>query len=73
MKVSPRCLLSPSPQLGDGSFIAVQTDKPSYHAGEMMTGKIVAQINSPVVCDEVSLKVRLKEKVEWDDETSRTG
>jgi hypothetical protein len=38
-----------------------------------MTGKIVAQINSPVVCDEVALKVRLKEKVEWDDESCRTG
>lgn len=46
-------------KLGDGSFIAVSLDKPSYNAGETMTGKVVAQIMSPVVCDEVALKVRL--------------
>lgn len=33
-----------------------------------MTGKVVALINSPCVCDEIVLKVGCKEKIHWIDE-----
>jgi Arrestin (or S-antigen), N-terminal domain len=58
--------------MADGSTILVQTDKPSYNAGEMMTGRVIAYICHPVVCDEVAVKVRLKAKVEWDAEIAHT-
>lgn len=59
-------------KLGDGSWITVQTDKPSYYAGETITGKVVAHIMSPVKCDRVAVKVCAKEKVHWHDEIART-
>ncbi len=57
-------------KLGDGSWIAVQLDKPAYFAGEVLSGRVNAQIHSPVVCDCVALKIRVKEKVQFDEEAS---
>ena len=59
-------------RLGDGSWIAVQLDAPAYHAGQVLSGKVIAAINSPVVCDDVSVVVQLEEATYWDAETSRT-
>lgn len=58
--------------MADGSTILVQLDKPSYNAGETMTGRVIAYVCSPVVCDEVAVKVRLKSKTEWDAEVAHT-
>lgn len=59
-------------QTSDGSWIAVQTDKASYCAGEIITGKVIAHITTPKVVDKVVLKVMCKEKVEWEEERSHT-
>ena len=59
-------------RLGDGSWIAVQTDAPSYTAGQILTGKVVASIVNPVVCDDVSVLIELEEAVYWDEERSHT-
>lgn len=56
----------------DGSWIAIQTDKPSYYAGETITGWIVTQVNSPRQCDKVLLKITIKENIYWDEEIVRT-
>lgn len=59
-------------QMGDGSYLSIQTDKPMYYAGETVTGKVVASIISPKQADRVVVKVSGKEVVEWDEERSET-
>lgn len=59
-------------RLSDGSMILVQTDRASYHAGEMLTGRVIAYIQSPVQAESVALKVKLKEKTVFDEERSNT-
>lgn len=58
--------------MSDGSTILVQLDKASYNAGEVMSGRVIAYICSPTVCDQVAVKLRLKSKVEWDAEVAHT-
>ena len=57
-------------RMGDGSWIAVQLDAPSFTAGQVLTGKVVASIMTPVVCDDVSVIVELEEATYWDSESS---
>jgi hypothetical protein len=57
-------------RMNDGSWIAVQLDAPSFTAGQVLTGKVVAAIMTPVVCDDVSVIVELEEATYWDAESS---
>lgn len=59
-------------KMHDGSYLSIQTDKPSYYAGELVTGKVVATIFNPKQADRVVVKVSGKEVVEWDDERSES-
>jgi hypothetical protein len=45
---------------------------PPLPAGEVITGNVVVQINSPRQCDRVLLKVSVKEVVAWDEEIVRS-
>lgn len=56
----------------DGSWIAIQTEKPVYYAGETVRGYIVCQINTPRQCRSVTLRVKVKEKTKWDVEREKT-
>lgn len=56
----------------DGSWIAIQTEKPVYYAGETVRGYIVCQINSPRQCRSVTLRVKVKESTKWDVEREKT-
>ena len=48
----------------------IETDKPSYYAGETVTGFVVATLFSPQQCDAVVVQVTGKEQVMWDTESS---
>ena len=56
----------------DGSFIAVQTSKGSYTAGESLQGVVVLQNNSPRQINRVLVRISCKEKTYWDEEIART-
>jgi len=56
----------------DGSWIAIETNKGSYSAGETIHGFVVAQLNSARSVDRVLVKVHAEEDVLFDIETSRT-
>ena len=58
--------------LADGSNVYVSTDKPSFYAGETITGRVVAQINSPIPCDQVTVSIECVEHVQWDTERSES-
>ena len=32
-------------QMGDGSYLSIQTDKPMYYAGETVTGKVIVFVH----------------------------
>lgn len=56
---------------GDGSFIAVQTSKGCYSAGERIDGFVVLQNNSPRQVDKVLVRITCKERTYWDEEIAR--
>ena len=56
----------------DGSWIAVETDKGVYYAGDMIQGFVVVQLNSPKQVDRVLVEVSCNEETYWDQEVSRT-
>lgn len=56
----------------DGSFIAVQTSKGSYTAGERIDGCVVLQNNSQRQIDRVLVRITCKERTYWDEEIART-
>ena len=56
----------------DGSWLAIETNKGSYYAGETIQGFVVAQLNSARAVDRVLVKVFAEEDVFFDIETSRT-
>jgi hypothetical protein len=56
----------------DGSWIAVETDKGVYYAGDMIQGFVVVQLNSPKQVDRVLVEVSCNEETYWDQEISRT-
>jgi hypothetical protein len=56
----------------DGSWIAVETDKGVYYAGDLIQGYVVVQLNSPKQVDRVLVEVSCVEETYWDQEISRT-
>lgn len=50
----PASAVTPPPAIAP----AVVTDKPSYYAGETVTGRVIARIFNPVAADGVAVKVR---------------
>ena len=56
---------------GDGSCIAIQTNKGSYNAGERIDGVVVLQNNSPRQVSRVLVRITCKEHVQWDEEIAR--
>ena len=56
----------------DGSFVAIQTDKGAYYAGDTMMGFVVAQLNSPRQVDRVLVRVTCTEETMWDQEIARS-
>ena len=59
-------------RLNDGSYLSIQTDKPSYTAGELVTGRVRAHIFSPQPCTSIVIKVSGREYAQWDEERSET-
>mmetsp|Transcript_692 Transcript_692/g.1888 ORF Transcript_692/g.1888 Transcript_692/m.1888 type:complete len:379 (-) Transcript_692:581-1717(-) len=47
--------------------IYVHTDKPSYHAGDTISGHILLNCTEAFQCDELSIKIEGEEKVEWEE------
>ena len=55
----------------DGSWLAVETDKGAYQAGDTLQGFVVAQLNSPRQVDRVLVRVTCVEETMWDQEITR--
>jgi len=51
--------------------IWIQTDRPSYTAGELVEGTVFIVANEPIQCNGVQVKATGKEKVEWTEERTR--
>jgi len=55
----------------DGSWLAIETDKGAYYAGDTVQGFVVAQLNSPRQVDRVLVRVTCTEETMWDQEIAR--
>ena len=55
----------------DGSWLAIETDKGAYYAGDTVQGFVVAQLNSPRQVDRVLVRVTCVEETMWDQEITR--
>ena len=50
-----------------GNKIALQTDKPAYVSGETVTGRVFVNLQSPVICEAIVVKMTGYEKAEWEE------
>lgn len=49
----------------DSGYLMLQTDKPFYEPGDLITGKIYLRIMRPIDAKHIELKINGKEKGSW--------